>query len=338
MSSSTLLPLCLLLLGLAAPVLAEEPPTPAPETPAAPAPATVAPALERSQEQQQALMRQLPAEQQKTLQAGDESFLALLVPAARAKASGTVVLVPGDGESADWPNVVAPVRQQLPTFGWQTISLSLPDPYDPVVAIERDTAPADTDAQANSEQTAPPVTGGSGTAPAAPTQAEAGSGEPAQAAVAPVDPEAAANAQATRVLARIAAGIDLALQQGANPIVLVGHGTGAYWAARYLAEKEPGEVKQLVLIDGREPQGLPPRLDATMGKTDLQIADLVHAPGPAAQRRKERAAQKANKGYRQIDLPVIPGDRAAEQEQTVRRLRAWLDRLPPAASGSPAAS
>ena len=336
MSSPALLPLCLLLLGLAAPVRAEEPPTPAPETPAAPA--AVAPALERSQEQQQALMRQLPTEQQKTLQAGDESFLALLVPAARAKASGTVVLVPGDGESADWPNVVAPVRQQLPTFGWQTISLSLPDPYDPVVAIERDTAPADTDAQANSEQTAPPVIGGSGAAPAAPTQAEAGSGEPAQAAVAPVDPEAAANAQATRVLARIAAGIDLALQQGANPIVLVGHGTGAYWAARYLAEKEPAEVKQLVLIDGREPQGLPPRLEATMGKTDLQIADLVHAPGPAAQRRKERAAQKANKGYRQIDLPVIPGDRAAEQEQTVRRLRAWLDRLPPAASGSPAAS
>lgn len=336
MSSPALLPLCLLLLGLTAPVRAEEPPTPAPETPAAPA--AVAPALERSQEQQQALMRQLPTEQQKTLQAGDESFLALLVPAARAKASGTVVLVPGDGESADWPNVVAPVRQQLPTFGWQTISLSLPDPYDPVVAIERDTAPADTDAQANSEQTAPPVTGGSGAVPAAPTQAEAGSGEPAQAAVTPVDPEAAANAQATRVLARIAAGIDLALQQGANPIVLVGHGTGAYWAARYLAEKEPAEVKQLVLIDGREPQGLPPRLDATMGKTDLQIADLVHAPGPAAQRRKERAAQKANKSYRQIDLPVIPGDRAAEQEQTVRRLRAWLDRLPPAASGSPAAS
>lgn len=336
MSSPALLPLCLLLLGLTAPVRAEEPPTPAPETPAAPA--AVAPALERSQEQQQALMRQLPTEQQKTLQAGDESFLALLVPAARAKASGTVVLVPGDGESADWPNVVAPVRQQLPTFGWQTISLSLPDPYDPVVAIERDTAPADTDAQANSEQTAPPVTGGSGAVPAAPTQAEAGSGEPAQAAVAPVDPEAAANAQATRVLARIAAGIDLALQQGANPIVLVGHGTGAYWAARYLAEKEPAEVKQLVLIDGREPQGLPPRLDATIGKTDLQIADLVHAPGPAAQRRKERAAQKANKSYRQIDLPVIPGDRAAEQEQTVRRLRAWLDRLPPAASGSPAAS
>lgn len=336
MSSPALLPLCLLLLGLAAPVRAEEAPTPAPEPPAAPA--ALAPALTRSQEQQQALMRQLPVEQQKTLQAGDESFLALLVPAARAKASGTVVLVPGDGESADWPNVVAPVRQQLPTFGWQTISLSLPDPYDPVVAIERDTAPADTDAQANSEQTAPPVTGGSGTAPAAPTQAEAGSGEPAQAAVAPVDPEAAANAQATRVLARIAAGIDLALQQGANPIVLVGHGTGAYWAARYLAEKEPAEVRQLVLIDGREPQGLPPRLDATMGKTDLQIADLAHAPGPAAQRRKERAAQKANKSYRQIDLPVIPGDRAAEQEQTVRRLRAWLDRLPPAASGSPAAS
>jgi len=338
MSSPALLPFCLLLLfGLAKPALAEEAPTPASEAPATPA-AAVAPALERSQEQQQALMRQLPAEQQKTLQAGDESFLALLLPAARAKTAGTVILAPGDGESADWPNVIAPVRQALPAFGWQTISLSLPDPYDPVVAIERDTSPADTDAQANSEQAPPPVTGGSGTAPAAPTQAEAGSGEPAQAAVAPSDPEAAANAQATRVLARIAAGIDLALQQGAGPIVLVGHGTGAYWAARYLAEKEPAEVKQLALIDAREPQGLPPRLDATMGKTDLQIADLVHRPGPATQRRKDRAAQKANKNYRQIELPVIPGDRAAEQEQTVRRLRAWLDRLPPAASGTPAES
>jgi len=220
MSSPALLPLCLLLLGLAAPVRAEEAPTPAPEPPAAPT--ALAPALTRSQEQQQALMRQLPAEQQKTLQAGDESFLALLVPAARAKASGTVVLVPGDGESADWPNVIAPVRQELPTYGWQTISLSLPDPYDPVVAIERDTAPADTDAQVNSEQTAPPVTGGSGTAPAAPTQAEAGSGEPAQAAVAPVDPEAAANAQATRVLARIAAASTWHCNRAPTP---------SYWSA-----------------------------------------------------------------------------------------------------------
>lgn len=335
MSLPAPLPLCLLLLlGLTTPVLAEEAPTPAPQAPTE----SLAPASTRSQEQQQALMRQLPAEQQKTLQAGDESFLALLLPSARAKTAGTVVLVPGDGESADWPNVIAPVRQELPTYGWQTISLSLPDPYDPVVAIERDTAPVDTDAQANSEQKAPPVTGGSGTAPAAATQAEAGSGEPAQAAVTPADPEAAANAQATRVLARIAAGIDLALQQGANPIVLVGHGTGAYWAARYLAEKEPAEVKHLVLIDARAPQGMPPRLDATMGKTDLQIADLVHAPGQPAQQRKERAAQKANKGYRQIELPVIPGDRAAEQEQTVRRLRAWLERLPSAPSESPAAS
>ena len=65
MSSPALLPLCLRLLGLAAPVLAEEAPTPSPETPAAPA--AVAPALERSQEQQQALMRQLPAEQEQTV-------------------------------------------------------------------------------------------------------------------------------------------------------------------------------------------------------------------------------------------------------------------------------
>ena len=330
----------LLLLALAASVQAEEAP-PAAETAPPAQTATLAPAPTRSAEQQQALERELPAEQQKQLRAGDESFLALLRPSISAKARGILILVPGDGESADWPNVVAPLRNDLPNYGWDTLSLSLPDPYDPLAALRRTTAPADSDAQANAEQTAPPVTGGSGAAPTPQTQAEAGSGEPAQAATAPVDPEALANAHAEQVLARVAAGIDFALQQGIKPIILVGHGTGAYWAARYLAEKEPSDVHQLVLIDGSEPQGMPPRLVATMGKKDLQIADLVRHPDVAAAvNRKDRASQKANKNYRQIELPVHFGDRADEQQQIMRRLRGWLDHLPaaPAASESPAGS
>ncbi|KTS76538.1 hypothetical protein NS274_15265 [Pseudomonas oryzihabitans] len=330
----------LLLLALAASVQAEEAP-PAAETAPPAQTGTLAPAPTRSAEQQQALARELPAEQQKQLRAGDESFLALLRPSVPAKARGMLILIPGDGESADWPNVVAPLRNDLPTYGWDTLSLSLPDPYDPLAALRRTTAPADSDAQANAEQTAPPVTGGSGAAPTPQTQAEAGSGEPAQAATAPVDPEALANAHAEQVLARVAAGIDFALQQGIRPIILVGHGTGAYWAARYLAEKEPSEVRQLVLIDGSEAQGMPPRLVATMGKKDLQIADLVRHPDVAAAvNRKDRASQKANKNYRQIELPVHFGDRADEQQQIMRRLRGWLDHLPaaPAASESPAGS
>lgn len=329
----------LLLLVLAAAVQAEEAPS-APES-APPAQTALAPAPTRSAEQQQALERELPAEQQKQLRAGDESFLALLRPSIPAKARGMLILVPGDGESADWPNVVAPLRNDLSNYGWDTLSLSLPDPYDPLAALRRTSAPADSDAQASTEQTSPPVTGGSGAPPTPQTQAAAGSGEPAQAATAPVDPEALANAHAERVLARVAAGIDFALQQGVKPIILVGHGTGAYWAARYLAEKEPSEVRQLVLIDGSEPQGMPPRLVATMGKKDLQIADLVrHPESAAAVNRKDRASQKANKNYRQIELPVHFGDRADEQQQIMRRLRGWLDHLPaaPAASESPAGS
>ena len=324
----------LLLLVLAASVQAEEAPAKTPE--AAPTPPTaLAPAPTRSAEQQQALAQQLPAEQQKQLHAGDESFLALFQPSIPAKARGILILVPGDGESADWPNVVAPLRNDLPSYGWDTLSLSLPDPYDPLAALRRTTAPADSDAQANAEQTPPPVTGGTGAAPTPQTQAEAGSGEPAQAATAPVDPEALANAHAERVLAHLAAGIDFALQQGTKPIILVGHGTGAYWAARYLAEKEPSEIHQLVLIDGSEPRDMPPRLVATMGKSDLQIVDLVRQPNSvAAVSRKDRASQKGNKNYRQIELPVHFGDRADEQQQIMRRLRGWLDHLPPAPATS----
>ncbi len=83
---------------------------------------------ERSQDEAKGLERQLPEDGQQILKAGDESFLTLWLPANTAETEGVVILVPGDGESPDWPQAIGPLRRKLPDAGWQTLSLTLPDP------------------------------------------------------------------------------------------------------------------------------------------------------------------------------------------------------------------
>lgn len=75
---------------------------------------------ERSQDEAKGLERQLPEDGQQILKAGDESFLTLWLPANTAEAEGVVILVPGDGESPDWPQAIGPLRRKLPDAGWQT--------------------------------------------------------------------------------------------------------------------------------------------------------------------------------------------------------------------------
>jgi len=58
------------------------------------------------------------------LEAGGHKFLAIYTPAAQPK--GAVILLHGIGVHPDWPQVINPLRTQLPTRGWTTLSLQLP--------------------------------------------------------------------------------------------------------------------------------------------------------------------------------------------------------------------
>ncbi|CDI88776.1 hydrolase or acyltransferase [Pseudomonas aeruginosa PA38182] len=86
-----------------------------------PAPVERPAVSERSQDEAKGLERQLPEDGQQILKAGDESFLTLWLPANTAEAEGVVILVPGDGESPDWPQAIGPLRRKLPDAGWQTL-------------------------------------------------------------------------------------------------------------------------------------------------------------------------------------------------------------------------
>src|SRR5687768_4586013 len=118
--------LCLsLILPCAFSVNAADPaPAAAAEKPAEEKPAERQPLLERSQEEAAALERKVPAQEQQQLQAASETFLALWKPANTADPKGAVIIVPGAGETADWPQAIGPLRQKLPNAEWSSLSIT----------------------------------------------------------------------------------------------------------------------------------------------------------------------------------------------------------------------
>lgn len=306
-----------LLLSLAHPALAEEEGSPAttPDAAETSAPAEQAPRQsleERSEDNAQALERQLPKDEQQMLQADGNSFLALWKPANAPEAKGVVILVPGANESADWPQAINPLRSKLPDIAWSSLSLNLPDsPKEPLpeAVLPRTPEPVTVD---TADSTAEPAT-------------EAPASEPTTEAPAPVtvDP-------AQRVFARIDAAIAFAEQQDAKNIVLLGHGDGAYWAALYLKERKPAQVKQLVTVAAQLPAGQTPALEELIPGLKLATGDFFYkdqaADRSAAVRRLQASKRLDHDSYTQIALKALPGNQAAEQEQLFRRVRGWLEK------------
>jgi hypothetical protein len=309
--------LALSLLLSTSPLLAEEE-TPAEEaaTAAQDANAPVddlrAPLAERSAAGAMALEQRLAPKEQQQLQAGEERFLALWLPANVAEPSGAVIILPGNDESADWPQSVGPLRRKLPDGGWHSLSLSLPDPSSDIPPL-RSAEPAKTPADAEPADT---ETSAEHAAPASTSASEAPS------------PEARQKAHAKRVLARIHAAIGFAEQQQAKTVVLLGHGSGAYWAARYLSERKPGSVHNLILVAAELPAGYTPPLDELIPQLQLATGDFYYKDLPGdrqtALKRAQASKQQKHLNYTQIAMKALPGNREAEQEQLYRRIRGWL--------------
>ena len=311
---SALPALCLSLLFTSVlPVQAEDAPSPAVEKPAE------RQALpERSQQEASALERQVPQQEQQQLQAGSDSFLALWKPANSAEAEGVVILIPGAGENADWPQAIAPLRRKLPDAAWGTLSLSLPDvSVDtlPPRLIEPPKAAVDTSSKEGSTAAKPVEQAAS---------AEAEGTDPA--GVPGADEQDKTDAQ--RIFDRIDAAVAFAQTQSARSVVLLGHGTGAWWAARYLSEKQPSQVQRLVMVAGKTPAARQPDLQQLAPALKVPTADVFYQEGAQdrknALERLQAAKRSKNDSYKQVSLTALPGNSAAEQEQLYRRVRGWL--------------
>ncbi|MDM8190187.1 DUF3530 family protein [Pseudomonas koreensis] len=312
--------LCLsLILPCAFSVEAADPAPAATDKPAEEKPAERQPLLERSQEEAAALQRKLPAQEQQQLQAGSDTFLALWKPANSAEPKGAVIIVPGTGETADWPQAVGPLRRRLPDAEWSSLSITLPDLQGDAIAprvIEPAAAPKAPETTSKDATTAQPI-----------EQAAGGEAEVAEQVVAETSEEQA-KADADRIFGRIDAAIAHAEQQSARSIVVLGHGTGAYWAARFLSERQTPQVEKLVMVDAQAPvKALPPLAELTP-TLKLPTVDIFYMDKAldrnAALERMQASKRLKTSAFSQVALKVLP-DKKAEQEQLVRRVRGWLN-------------
>lgn len=303
-------------------------PEAATEAPAAPAPRP--PLLERSQEDAQALERLVPKAEQQTLQAGADSFLALWKPANDSEPQGAVIIVPGAGENADWPNGVGPLRRKFPDIGWHSLSVSLPDLLADAPQARVEAKPAAEPEKKTGE-----------TAPSKDTPADANANV-AQATAADTDTAESTDAEqageqndeadAERIFARLDAAVAFAQQHNSRSIVLIGHGSGAYWAARYLSEKQPPQVQKLVMVAAQTPARVEHDLESLTPTLKVPTADLYYATRTAdrnaAVQRLQASKRQKDSQYKQLSLIAMPANKDAEQEQLFRRVRGWMSPQP----------
>ncbi|PMZ89599.1 MULTISPECIES: alpha/beta hydrolase family protein [unclassified Pseudomonas] len=317
--------LCLsLILPCAFSVKAADPAPAAEEKTAEEKPLERQPLPERSQEEATALERKIPAQEQQQLQAGPDTFLALWKPANTAEPKGAVIIIPGAGETVDWPQAIGPLRRKLPDAEWSSLSITLPDLQSDAIApriVEAAPAPKPAETGSKDSTTAAPI-----------EQVAGGEADVADKAVTETTEEQS-KADAERIFARIDAAIAFAEQQSARSIVVLGHGTGAYWAARYLSEKQPSQIERFLMVAAQTPAQAKPELDELAPNLKLPTADIFYMDKPL-DRNAALARLQANKrvktsAFSQVALKALP-DTKAEQEQLFRRVRGWLNPQNPA--------
>lgn len=306
-----------------------------------------APLLERSVLSAQAVQLSNDADQLISLSTATEHFSALFLPANTATAQGLVILLPGVGETFDWPNSIGPLRRNLPDAGWHTLSLNLPEPPQADITAEHfiaepvaeqfivqppapiAEAPIEAEpAQPIIEEAPDPVA----EPEEEPVAEEAISEEPEVIAETPV-PTAPEPLPTPDYPERISNFIDAAIAYGqsinAAHIILLGQHEGAHWALDYQAS-HPASAAATVLISVRESRLASASVENLIDANMQPIADFYYkgnAQTESAARRRLNASRRAHlPAYQQISLSADAGIHSLEQEQLFRRVKGWLNK------------
>lgn len=132
-----------------------------------------------------------------TLNADGSDFLGLFRESESGDPQGCLIMLHGDHGHPDWPQVISPIREQLPVHSWCTLSVEVPD------------------------------IGGRATPVSITTNEDDGA--------APEENPALPNEEA--VFARIDAAVQLIRDKGYIQMAYMGYRTGAAYALRYAAER-----------------------------------------------------------------------------------------------------
>ena len=266
------------------------------------------------QERLQALANsQLADTQILWLETTQESFLGLYQEANSATPAGAVLLLHHDRTSADWPGSITTLRKGLPDQGWHTLSIALPDQPEYIPPRTQDVVLADLDPLGQPSEAQPSATG----------------------ATAEPEEKDKLKAHFEQISARIEAGLNyLGLKQ--PPLVLIlGEGTGGYWALRYSVGLGESSTLLPVLIDALPPTTpTQPALKELVSKLQRPTLDLYHGNGRNQQRVEVLAQQRRDASKRQgtellisSRMPSRAGDWRQPDERLLGVIRGMLPRL-----------
>ena len=292
----------------------------------------------------------------------DSTLSGLYLPENTGTPQGGVLILHDIEQNALWPQTVGPLREYLPDYGWNTLSLffgnylqrplpgtvqesasedvpapeSIDDAIDPITPI--DLSGFD-DATASQDENADPIDQNFVDAP------QDSLGELAdQIGELPDMAEAeneVANAQEKlspndEFLQNMQLRVDDGLRQlntlGQFNLVIVAYGLSANWAAASLSERfkdRPGvRGYALVLIDARPNQYPVVDLNEKLALLNIPLLDIVTGNSPNEKRvateRRNAITRKQNRQYIQIQLPKVRTSLTGKKTLVTRRIRGWL--------------
>jgi len=248
------------------------------------------------------LKSQYPADDLQELSANGESFNALWRKDQSGDAFGAVLLVPADGQTANWPHTIDVLRTELPRTGWGTLSIDIKQ-------RKRDKVPSrPNSAEPQAPSTNPPSdTGG------------------------PDDNHA-----------RIEAAIEFLHSEGQYNIILAGYGNSAHRIVEYTASQQNPQnrttgaslspaTRAIIVINGKSYGGgsLAPAL-SSINNRSMPIQDIVfgqhHLDLADADIRRSESRSLRFKKYFQLRIMEPSSTIFGEENRLSRRVRGFLSK------------
>ena len=226
----------------------------------------------------------------------DTQFLSLYRPAQGNDQQGCIIMLHGNNEHPNWPNVINPIRVSMTKNSWCTLSIEIPDSMnkEALSFIQNKTTAA------NEEELSTDKT----------------------------DEDKILLPNEDVIFGRINTSIDFLNQKGVTDISLLGYGTGATYALKYSINNL--ESGALMLISATMPNKISPYPFATMLANSRQaILDYYIEPNQLdkqyANARLTSMSQRETKTPLYTQIKVTSNSQyAIDEKQLLRRVRGFL--------------
>jgi len=299
------------------------------------------------------LESQYPAGVIKKLGSEGNMFIGLYEKDKTGNPYGAMLIVHGEGQNADWPHTISTIRQELPEYGWTSLSITLPEPAKPFVPARPTPQPAtpkpselsepgSSETEMVDDQAAPlEATPNNDNNTMANQEAETDiTNEPSET----LDIKSAEEIEAL-ALERLKEAVSFLNSEGQFNIVVAAHGTAALRTMNYLAGEStvaPGAkdkngkpkiqrpLRAMVFLNARNSLlGIEKSLTELLDMQDFPILDIYfdehHLDTIEAKARKKAAKSDNMDAYFLVKLLTPTHSIFDNENRFTRRVRGFLD-------------